>query len=108
MKSFFEQLNAFERLCLFDCSTVHLLKCSIFCQRQKIPPRGVEPLEANPQAPINKALTENKNPVLSTSLDKTMRNYPELGGLVKLWPELPEPVRAEIAAIVKAHTGEKK
>ena len=69
----------------------------------QIPPRGVEPLEANRQPLDNKALTENQNPVLSTSLDKILRNYPELRDLVKLWPELPGHIKAAIKALVQTH-----
>ena len=43
-----------------------------------IAPRGFEPLYENSQTPVNKALTENTNPVLSTSLDILLQKHPDL------------------------------
>jgi hypothetical protein len=64
-----------------------MLNCSIFCWRQKIPPRGVEPLSKNSKAPVNKQLTKNTNSVLATCLDNLVQIYPDLAVLVKVWPE---------------------
>lgn len=72
-----------------------------FCHKQKIPPRGVEPLNENQQPLDNKALTENQNPVLSTSLDKILRKYPEFEEIITAWPELTEQERKAILDIVK-------
>ncbi|MCH7559518.1 MAG: hypothetical protein IIB56_18985 [Planctomycetes bacterium] len=74
----------------------------------RIAPRGFEPLNGNPQLTNNKTLTENTNPVLSTSLDKTLQKYPELREIVKVWSELPEHTRTEITGLVERHTTEGK
>jgi hypothetical protein len=79
----------------------------MFVARQ-IAPRGFEPLSGNQQPPNNKRLTENHNPVLATGLDKIMRHYPELRELVKVWPILPEHIRATIRALVGASKTSKK
>jgi len=63
---------------------------------KKIPPRGVEPLSDNSKTPVNKQLTKNANPVLSTSLDNLLQIYPDLAQLVKVWPELSGQARKDI------------
>jgi hypothetical protein len=73
------------------------------------PPRvGLEPTTYNQQGTENKALTENSNPVLATSLDKTLQKYPDLAQLVKVWPELPEHTKAAIKALIPTHSKEAK
>ena len=75
----------------------------------QIPPRGVEPLEANRQTSDNSALTENTNPVFATSLAKIVQacselaesEYPELEQIITAWPELPEDVKTTIIELVK-------
>jgi len=57
---------------------------------------------------VNKQLTKNSNPVLSTSLDNLVQIYPDLAQLVKVWPELPEHTKASIKALVKTHKAETK
>jgi hypothetical protein len=95
-------LNAFERLCFFNCSHVHLLKCSIFPTIVgKIAPRGFEPLNEKPQSAENKALTENKNPVLDTSLDKILQKHPDLALVVERWPDLPDTIKQAVKALVE-------
>jgi hypothetical protein len=74
----------------------------------RIAPRGFEPLNNNSKALVNKQLTENSNPVLSTSLDKTLQKYPDLAQLVKVWSELPEHTKTAIKALVQTHKAEKK
>jgi hypothetical protein len=66
----------------------------------KIAPRGFEPLNQNLQPTKNKKLTENTNPVLSTSLDKIVQKHPDLAQLIKVWPELPEHTKAAIKALI--------
>jgi hypothetical protein len=74
----------------------------------EIAPRGFEPLSENQEPADNKRLTENPNPVLSTSLDNLLQKYPELAQLIKTWPELPEHIKAAIKALVQTHNTEKK
>ena len=71
-------------------------------------PRGVEPLSGNSKAPVNKQLTKNTNPVLATSLDKTLQKYPELREIVEVWPVLPERSKKSIKALVQTDKAEKK
>jgi hypothetical protein len=59
----------------------------------RIAPRGFEPLNENQQSLENKALTENKNPVLDASLDKILQKYPDLAAVVERWPDLPENIK---------------
>jgi len=66
------------------------------------PPRvGLEPTSIIQQDTENKGLTESRNPVLSTSLDKIVQKYPELRQLIEVWPELSEQDRKAILDIVK-------
>jgi hypothetical protein len=69
--------------------------------KNTIAPRGFEPLNENQQADDNKRLTENQNPVLSTSLDKIQQKYPELQEMISAWPKLPEHIKAAIKALVE-------
>ena len=69
---------------------------------------GVEPLSGNSKAPVNKQLTKNTNPVLATSLDKTLQKYPELAELVKAWPKLSDQTKTAIKALVQTHEAEKR
>ena len=85
-------------------STVRLLKCSFFYHRQKIPPRGVEPLSGKSEVLVDKELTKNTNPVFATSLANLVQIYPDLVELVKVWPELPGHIKAAIKALVETHT----
>jgi hypothetical protein len=68
----------------------------------QIAPRGFEPLNNNSKVPVNKTLTKNSNPVLSTSLDKIVQKYPDLSQLVKAWPELPEDTKTAIKALIES------
>jgi hypothetical protein len=70
-----------------------------------IAPRvGLEPTSYIRQVFVNKGLTENKNPVLATGLDKTLQKYPELAQLVEAWPNLPEHIKTAIKALLaQAH-----
>ena len=43
---------------------------------------------------------------LAIHLATILQNHPELPSVVESWPELPEPVRAGILAMVKAANGE--
>jgi hypothetical protein len=63
-------------------------------------PRGFETLSENQEPADNKRLTENPNPVLSTSLDKILQKYPGLGQIITAWPELPEHIKTEVKALV--------
>ena len=73
-----------------------------------IAPRGFEPLKGNQQATVNKTLTENKNPVLSTGLDKILQKNPELCQLIEAWPDLPENIKVEIKALIQTHIKHRK
>jgi hypothetical protein len=103
-----EQLKRRPHLSIFTCSTFQMLNCSIFCQKRKIPPRGVEPLSGNSKAPVNKQLTQNEKPVLATCLANLVQIYPDLAELVKAWPELPEDTKKSIKALVQKHRAEKR
>ena len=72
-----------------------------FLANQQIAPRGFEPLESNQQSSENKAFTEKANSVLSTGLDNILLKYNELIELVKVWPELPEQIKAAIEALIQ-------
>jgi len=81
-----------------------------------IPPRGLEPLDENRQAVVNKALTENTNPVLDTCLDKTVQKQgnfdtsglpSDLAQIVSVWPSLPEHIKSAVKALVQTHNTEK-
>jgi hypothetical protein len=85
-----------------------MLTCSIFCLWQKIPPRGVEPLSSNQQAPVDKELTQNTIPVFATSLDNLLQEYPDLAQVVKAWPGLPERTKAAVKALIQTHKADKK
>lgn len=73
-----------------------------------LPPRGVEPLEANLQPVENKELTENTNPVFATGLAKTLQECPELEQIITAWPGLPEHVRNSIKELIQNHEAEGK
>jgi hypothetical protein len=73
----------------------------LYFRRVGIPPRGLEPLEANQESIINKGLVKSQEPVLSTSLDILLQKYPELGRIITAWPELSEQDRKAILDIVK-------
>ena len=70
-------------------------------QREKMAPRGFEPLEANQKSPDNKELTKNSNPVFVTGLDKTLQKYSDLVELVKAWLELAEDTKKAIKALFR-------
>jgi len=74
----------------------------------RIAPRGFEPLSGNSKAPVNKQLTKSTNPVLATSLDKTLQKYPELREIVEVWPTLPKQTKSKIKDLVEKHTTEGK
>jgi len=80
-------------------------KTAILADNQ-IAPRGFEPLEGNQQVSSHKQLTENANPVLSTGLDKTLQEFPDLVELVRAWPDLPEHIKAAIKALIQARRAE--
>ena len=64
---------------LFTCSTVQMLNCSIFCLRQKIPPRGGEHNSANNDSKITYNSTPVKRwPESGTDSAKTPKISPEL------------------------------
>ena len=76
---------------------------NVFLVDNQIAPRGFEPLSGNSKVSVNKQLTKNTNPVLATSLDKTLQKYPELREIVKVWPELSEDTKKAIRALVQTH-----
>ncbi len=79
-----------------------------FLPTGKTPRVRLEPTSSIQQGAENKALTEDINPVLATSLDKTLQKYPDLAQLVKVWPELPEHTKKAIKTLVQTHKSEKK
>ena len=77
-----------------------------FCKK---PPDGFEPstcgLQNRCQKSVrrdNKTTYDNTDPVLTDLLTDISRIDPDLAVVVKAWPELPEPVRVGIVAMVKA------
>jgi hypothetical protein len=62
---------------------------------------GFEPPNTNLQTSNNKALTENKNPVLSTSLDILLQKHPDLQAVITVWSELPEHIKQAIKALTQ-------
>ena len=81
---------------------------TVFPPRWRIPPRGVEPLEANQQPLEKSALTQNENPVLATGLDKILQEDADLRALIEAWPGLPEQIKTAIKALIESHRVEKK
>jgi hypothetical protein len=71
----------------------------------KFSPSRLEPTSGNCQPVENRELAENQNPVLSTSLDKTLQKYPEIERIITAWPELPEHIKAAIKAMIQAYKG---
>ena len=67
-----------------------------------LPPRGVEPLSDNSQVADSSQVTQNQENVLAVCLALLERENPDLAGVVRAWPELPDAVRARIVAMVKA------
>ena len=49
-----------------------------------------------------KAHIEQEQTDLSTCLDKTLQKHPELEQIIKLWPELPEHIKAAIKALIES------
>jgi len=41
---------------------------------------------------------------LAQNLALLLQKYPDLAGLIEAWPELPEPVKAGILAMIEAST----
>ena len=62
---------------------------------------GLEPVSGNCKSIVNKELTKNGNPVLSTGLDKIVQKYPDLRQLIIAWPELSERDKKAILDIVR-------
>jgi hypothetical protein len=57
------------------------------------------------QATATDAPTDTYKPAenpLSPDLSLNVTNHPELAELIRVWPDLPEPLRAGIAAMVKS------
>ena len=69
----------------------------------KTPRVGLEPTSGNCQPIDNKELTENSNPVLATSLDKTLQKYPDLARLIEVWPTLPKQTKAKFTDLIEKH-----
>ncbi len=91
-------------LCFFiTCSLVRLFTCSIFCQRQKIPPRGIEPLKDKTHSIDNKELTKSQEPVFAVSLGILLQKYPDLKVIVEAWPNLSEDIKATIKTLINTH-----
>jgi hypothetical protein len=83
----------------FNCAN----KCwALFFAPQKIAPRGFEPLNENQQPVDNKALTENQNPVLATSLDKILQKHPDLALVVERWPNLSDTIKQAVKTLVES------
>ena len=55
---------------------------------------GLEPTSENSKPAVDSALTEDKNPVLSTSLDNSLQKWPELEQIITAWPNLSEHIKA--------------
>ncbi len=65
--------------------------------------RGVEHPNKKAQTTENKRLIENDNPVLSTSLDKTLQKHSDLEQIISAWPNLPEHIKVAIQALVESN-----
>jgi hypothetical protein len=67
-----------------------------------LPPRGFEPLSGYSEGTTDSQVTQNQENVLAVCLALLEQKYPDLAGIVRAWPELPEALRAGIVAMVKA------
>ena len=65
---------------------------------------GVEPTSHIQQPIVNKALTENVNPVLATSLDILVQKHPDLEQIISAWPKLPEHTKQAIKSLAQTRT----
>lgn len=102
-------MTAFELVCFFYCSTIHLLKCSIFGLKAENTPRRVEHNSTNNDSNI----TYNPDPVKKwpesgTDSAKTPKISPELEQIITAWPELPEHIKTKIKALIQTHNKEQK
>jgi hypothetical protein len=70
----------------------------------KIAPRGLESLRGKQYPVANKELTEKQEPVLSTSLDILLQNWPDLKHIISVWPELAEDTKATIKGLIQTHS----
>ena len=79
-------------------------KPAIFAMTGSVTPRvGLEPTRENSQSIVNKGLTENRIPVLSTSLDILLRKHPEVKQIIDAWPELPKHIKQTIIALIQTY-----
>ena len=79
-----------------------------FSAVNEVPPRGVEPLEANQQGIENKELTTNQNAVLPSRLALILQKHPDLARLIQLWPEFPEQTKSAIKSLIQSYKTEGK
>ena len=91
-----------------SCTSSHQTASDVQAERGGFEPpvpvkvhRFLETAPVNPQAVIDKQVTELAIPVLPSGLPELVENDADLGRIVTVWPSLPEPVKRAIVALLE-------